>query len=133
MKRFILIMLLIAPAFAQNAQTEKSFPTDEEITLVLDQTDRAVQQYKPILDQEDALMGKMTKETAEGMARARQGIAALETTIKAFRSNPQGFNGPFGFAFYQWLDDAARNALECSAGASNLTLSQVLEGNKDKA
>jgi hypothetical protein len=35
-----------------------SVPTDDEINLVLTQTERAIQQYKPLIDQEDARMGK---------------------------------------------------------------------------
>ena len=36
----------------------KAFPTDDEINLVLTQTERAIQQYKPLIDQEEIQMGK---------------------------------------------------------------------------
>jgi len=133
--RFVVLLgiLTIGSAGSVCAQTEKTFPTDEEITLLLTQTERAVQQYKPLIDEEDALMGKEAAEAADGMARARALIAALETTLKALKTKPQAFNGLSGFAFFEWLDDGSRNALECSAAASGLTTSAVIDGNKNKA
>jgi hypothetical protein len=29
---------------------------------------------------------------------------------KGFGKNPQAFNGPLGFSFFEWLDDASRSA-----------------------
>jgi hypothetical protein len=90
-----------------------NFRTDDEIRLVLTQADRAIAQYKPLLDQEQQVLGK---EGAAAVAKNREVLAGLELAIKGFKKNPQAFNGPLGFAFFEWLDDASRNAVLCSSG-----------------
>ena len=69
----------------------------------------------------------------DAVARDHQVVTALETAVKAFKGNPQGFNGPLGFAFFEWLDDASRNALLCGSGASAQGALQMMAGDKDKA
>jgi hypothetical protein len=113
--RFCALVLLAAGfVAAANAQTDKPFPTDDEINLLLTQTERAIQQYKPLIDQEEIQMGK---SYAEAAAKDRQVVNGLETAVRAFKSNPQAFNGSLGFIFFGWLDDADRNALLCASGA----------------
>jgi hypothetical protein len=124
------IVLSVGFVIMASAQTEKTFPTDTEVNLVLTQAERAIQQYKPLIDQEAAQMGKSGGDT---IARDRQVVSGLEMAIKAFKDKPQGFNGPLGFAFFEWLDDASRNAALCAGGASNQAMAQMLAGNKDKA
>lgn len=109
-----IVFLTIAFTVAASAQTNKTFPTDDEINLVLNQTERAMQQYKPLIDQEEIQMGTGYKEAA---ANDRRVVGALEMAVRAFKGKPQGFNGPLGFTFFEWLDDAGRNALLCSGGA----------------
>jgi len=53
---------LTSPAFAQKRDT--NFPTDDEIRLVLTQTERAVNEYRPLLDRWEKMLGK---EGAEGV------------------------------------------------------------------
>ena len=112
------------------AQTEKTFPTDTEINLVLTQTERAIQQYSPLIDQEEVQLGKSGADT---IAHDRQVVSGLEMAVKAFKGKPQGFNGLLGFAFFEWLDDASRNAALCAAGSANQAMSQLLAGNTDRA
>ena len=117
-------------AVVANAQTEKTFPTDAEINLVLTQTDRAIQQYKPLIDLEAVQMGKGGADT---IAHDREVVSGLEMAIKAFKGKPQGFDGPLGFTFFEWLDDADRNAALCAGGSSLGAMSEMMAGNKDKA
>ncbi len=74
-----------------------AFPSDEEIRLVITQAERAVDQYKPLLDQEQQMLGK---EGAEAVTKDREVVAGLELAIKGFGKNPQAFNGPLGFDFF---------------------------------
>ena len=69
---------------------------------------------------------------ADTIAHDRQVVSGLEMAIKAFRAKPQGFNRPLGFAFFEWLDDASRNAALCAGGPSNQAMAELLAGNKDK-
>lgn len=97
-------VLVLTGFAAASAQTEKTFPTEAEIGLVLTQTDRAVRLYKPLIDQEEILMGT---SGADAIAHDRQVVSGLEMAVRAFKGKPQGFNGPLGFAFFEWLDDAS--------------------------
>ena len=120
-----LVVLTVGCVMVSNAQIDKPFPTDDEINLLLTQTERAIQQYKPLIDQEETQMGK---SYSEAVVKDRQVISGLETAVKAFKSKPQAFNGPLGFVFFGWLDDADRNALLCASAAS---LQAAQAGNAD--
>src|SRR5258708_187637 len=76
-------------SYAQNR--EGDFPTDVEIKLVLTQADRAVQEYKPLLDMEEKMYGKKGEAA---VAKDREVVRGIEIALKAFGKNPQGFNGP---------------------------------------
>jgi hypothetical protein len=54
-------LVLSCLSFVCNAQ-ETNFPTNDEINLLLTQTERAVGQYKPLLNQEESLFGEKGKE-----------------------------------------------------------------------
>ena len=109
---------------------EPHFPTDDEINLLLTQTERAVGQYKPLLDQEKSLFGE---KGIEAVAKDWEVVHGLETAIKGFRKNPQAFNSKLGFAFFEWIDDADRNTLLCASGASTEAVTLMLDGKTDKA
>lgn len=128
MFRFASVLLTIG--FAANAQTENNFPTDDEITLVLTQTERAIQQYKPLIDQEEA---QLDKGATDAVAHDRDVVNSLEMAVKAFKGKPQVFNGQLGFLFFEWLDDADRNAVLCGSGASAQAALQMMAGNKNRA
>ncbi len=123
-----LVILTVGFALVANAQNEKTFPTDAEINLVLTQTERAMQQYKPLIDMEAVHLGQ---DGADTIAHDRQVVGGLEMAVKAFKGKPQGFNGPLGFAFFEWLDDASRNAALCAGGSSNQAMSEMMAANKD--
>jgi hypothetical protein len=112
------------------SKNDLNFPTDDEIKLVLTQADRAIGQYKPLLDQEANMLAK---EGAEAVAKDREVVAGIEMAIKGFGKNPQAFNGPLGFSFFEWLDDASRNAVLCSANATGKAFESLLDGNKEQA
>jgi hypothetical protein len=127
---FLLFSALSLNVNGKSKDKDVNFPTDEEIRLVLTQADRAIDQYKPLLDQEEQMGGK---EGAEAVAKDRGVVVSLELAIKGFGTNPQAFNGPLGFAFFEWLDDASRNAVLCATNASTKAFGSLLNGNKDEA
>ena len=129
--RYVCTVLLLVTSFSvAGAQDKASFPTNDEVSLRLTQAERAVRQYKPLIDEHERLIGKTAHEAA---VKDRQVISALEMGIKTFRQNPQGFNGPLGFAFFEWIDDADRNALLCASGAMNEAAGHLLTGNTEQA
>jgi hypothetical protein len=125
-----LAFLIVGFAVVARGQDQKTFPTDDEINLLLTQSERALQQYKSIIDQEELEMGK---RYAEAVAKDRQVANNLELALKALKSNPQGFNGLPGFGVVLWLDDATRNALLCANGAVNESGLNFMAGDTKKA
>ena len=132
MKHFLVLAVLLLAAFVptSHAQGKTTFPTDEEIRLLLTQTERAMQQYKPLIDQEELQLGK---GGAEAVAKDRQVIQAVETGLRTLTKQPQGFNSPAGFAFFEWLDDATRNALLCSQTAMSQATMLMMDGHAHDA
>jgi len=51
-------------------------------------------------------VGQMGKSYTDAASNDRKVVSSLEMAVKAFKGKPQGFNGPLGFAFFEWLDDA---------------------------
>jgi hypothetical protein len=119
---------LTSAAFAQ--KRDRDFPTDDEIRLVLTQAERAVNEYKPQLDRWEKMLGK---EGAEAVSKDREVLRGIDAGITGFRKNPQAFNSPLGFAFFEWLDDACRNALLSSLSASNTAAVELIDGDTQKA
>jgi hypothetical protein len=127
---FILCAVTSARAQKHDAKYDTNFPTDDEIRLVLTQAERAIGEYKPLLDMEQKMLGKAG---AEAVAKDRETVHGIDVAIIAFKKNPQGFNGPLGFTFFEWLDDACRNALLSSESAMNSATEGLMDGDKHKA
>ena len=74
--------MIVLAAFVPVGRTQDktTFPTDDEIELLLTQADRAVQQYKPLVNEEELQLGK---RGAEAAAKDRQVIQAVETAVEA--------------------------------------------------
>jgi hypothetical protein len=127
----ILVLLLVGLATIGQAQ-EAVFPTNDEIQLVLTQADRAMQQYKLLIDQEELHFGKSSAEI-EAVAKDREVVRAIEMAVQVLKKNPQGFNSAGGFALFEWLDDASRNAMVCSSSFSVQATTTLMNGEISKA
>ncbi len=127
---FILCAGTSAHAQKHDTKYDTNFPTDDEIRLVLTQAERAIGEYKPLLDMQEKMFGKAG---ADAVAKDRQTVHGIDVAIAAFGKNPQAFNGPMGFAFFEWLDDACRNALLSSESAMNSATEGLVDGDKQKA
>jgi hypothetical protein len=121
----LLVILILGFVLFCPAQDKTTFPTDDEIQLLLTQSDRAMQQYKPLIDEEEHQLGK---SGADAIAKDRQVVHGVEIAVEAFKKQPQGFNSPLGFAFFEWLDDASRNALLCSQTAMSQSTTLMTDG-----
>jgi hypothetical protein len=123
------LLFTFALALPGQAQDNKTFPTNNEIQLLLTQTDRAIQQYIPVIDGEL----RISNGGAEAAATDRKIVHALETAVKALKIHPQMFNGAAGFAFFEWLDDASRNAALCASAANTESAKYLMAGDASKA
>jgi hypothetical protein len=121
------VLTAVGLAVVAQAQPGKLIPEETEITLMITRTEQAIQQYKPLLDQEETQLG------ADAVANDRKIEASLEVAVENLKSDPLEFNGPAGFALFQWLEDASRNAALCASSAFMQAESQIKKGNTTRA
>ena len=124
-------VLTLGFAVVTSAQTDKAFPTDEEIGLLLTQADRTIQQYSPLVNEQEVQMGK---SAAIDIAKERQ-------VRKRIRN---GYRQPENSASKDSMDRlaslfpvAARrgtgNLLQCGSAASAASTGYMIAGDRDKA
>jgi hypothetical protein len=115
---FVAVLLLLSCATVGQAQdTDKPFPSNDEIDLLLTQADRAMEQYKAAVNLEEKEMEK-TSEEAEAVAKDRDVYAGWQVMSKGMKVKPHAFNSRFGVEIVLLLDDASRNAVVCSSQAA---------------
>jgi hypothetical protein len=124
------LIFMVQFAIAANAQSEKVFPTDEEITLLLAQADRTIERYKPLLDEQETQIGK---SVTDDIAKDRESLSTLEMVMKNLKNRRSAFNGLQGFTFLESLHGAERNLLRCVSSASSASTGYMIAGNRDKA
>src|SRR5260221_5349230 len=125
-----LVALTLGFAIVTAAQTERAFPTNEEIGLLLTQADRGVEGYKTLLDEQETQIGK---SVANDIAKDREALSALELVFKGLKNRRQAFNGTQGLIFMQSLHDVDRSLLRCVNTASSDSSGYLIAGNRDKA
>ena len=123
----VLILCCLNVAYSQD---EPAFPTTDEIKLLITQIDRAMKSYKPSVDEEEIRLGKAG---IEAVAKDRQVVHAVEIAIQALQKRPEGFNSAAGFALFEWLDDASRNALLCATTSFTQGTTLIMAGEINKA
>jgi hypothetical protein len=109
-----------------SAQTNKTFPSDDEITLVVTQTERALSDYEASVNREEKLMG-----TTADVDNDKRVIHGLTVMSKGIGAQPQRFNSPFGFEFVLLLDDASRNAALCNTYAIQKGINATVTGDSN--
>ena len=75
------LLLILAVTLPNHAQDNKTFPTNDEINLAVTQIDRAIRQYKPLIDQESTLMGKAGLEAAAKDGQVVQAKGGCEQAL----------------------------------------------------
>jgi len=99
---------------AQKEQKEEhSFPTQDQIQLLLTQSGRAFDIYELAIEQETQAGGKI----AQAVAKDREVLTAARDLLARLKKAPDSFNGPAGFLLVGNLDDASRNMSVCMGQA----------------
>ncbi len=124
------ILFALAPVIGGHAQDSKPFPTDDEVTLLVTQADRAIQQYKRVLAEEKRLMGKTPAAVA---AVDEELFLTWNMVYAALKAQPQKFNGLPGYAVLLRLNYAGKNALLCASQALSASTVFIMGDNTDKA
>jgi hypothetical protein len=72
-RRRISVLLFLVSIFCVGLRAqdkEPNFPTDDEIQLLMTQTERAIGQYKLLLAQEEQMLGKKSAEAVLRIVRS---------------------------------------------------------------
>jgi hypothetical protein len=116
---------------AQQKEAKLDFPSDEEIKLVVKQSERAFQQYAQSVELEAMLPS--SKENGSGVATDKQVVAAAKELVDTLKQDPGAFHGLLGFTLQTMLDDASRNAALCGGSGMSELAMQITSNKVDKA
>jgi hypothetical protein len=113
--RFCFVMVLLSTQLVspQEQKEAHTFPTKDQIQLLLTQSDRAFDEYEQTLTQEAAAGGDLGKSAIKDkklLVNARELLGRL-------KRSPDLFNSPGGFILVGDLDDASRNMSLCMGQA----------------
>jgi hypothetical protein len=124
--RFCLVMILLSTQFANSQQKdEHTFPTKDQIQLLLTQSERAFDVYEQTVKQESDVGGNLAK-AVEGDLEV---LSGARTILDGLKKSPEGFNGPGGFLLVGGLDDASRNMSVCMGQAGLQASTEAMSGN----
>jgi hypothetical protein len=122
-KSLLVILFLLYP-FSLSAQTAPEFPTDTEISTVMQQANLAMKQYQLTMSDETALLGKDTDQQ-ENERRAQE---TWQFLVSVMKTKPDNFNSGAGFMVVDQLNTAYQNALACEVNAlTNLGAAVLLK------
>lgn len=122
---FALCFVIKSVCCAQETKPEKTFPTKEEIDLVVTQAERAFEQYKQSVDSEAGLPSAMKDNS--GVEKDKQIVETAGQLISGLRKNPDVFYGLGGLLLLTTLDDASRNAALCGTSGMGDIGSELLQ------
>jgi hypothetical protein len=118
MRRRLVVLSLCCtiaiPLLAQQTQDDEkpNFPTDDEVRLVTEQSDRAFSIYERSLDLEAELPS--VKSGKIFMEKDRQVLEQGKLIVAKLKTDSKSFHGLLVLILLVTLDDASRNAALCS-------------------
>jgi hypothetical protein len=121
---FGLSILCVSLRAQEQKKKEAEFPNNEEIRLVVIQSERAFEQYGITVTMEEQLPS--AKNNPSFVEKDRQVYDMASKLIAALKINPDAFHGPGGLLLLTSLDDASRNAALCSGTAYNDSMQTLM-------
>jgi hypothetical protein len=115
-KRPLLVLLLISP-LPPFAQSTPEFPTDNEITTLVQQANLAMKQYQTAMQEEATKVGK----DADSKDREKNASENWQLLVSAVKAKPDNFNSGVGFMVVDQLNNAYQDALACEVNALTTT------------
>jgi hypothetical protein len=97
------------------------FPTEDQISLLLTQSERASEAYERAVKTESLVLPK------QGADADAQVATQLRQIIAKLKGAPHFFSSPYGFMLIADLDDASRNMAVCMGQGWALALSSATE------
>lgn len=102
-------------------QSPAKFPTEDQISLLLTQSERGLDAYKRAVKMEAMVLPK------QGADADAQQATTLRQVVAELKGSPHMFNSPYGFLLIADLDDASRNMAVCMGQGWALALSSQTE------
>jgi hypothetical protein len=126
--RFCLVMLLLLStefASTQDKKEEHTFPTKDQIELLLTQSERAFDTYEETVAQEAAAGGNL----GTSALKDKELLVSSRELLGRLKKSPELFNSPGGFILVGDLDDASRNMSVCMGQAGMESGTEATAGN----
>jgi hypothetical protein len=110
LKRLLFLLTSLSPALY--AQTSPEFPTDSEITTMMQQANLAMKQHQ-IAMEDEAKIGK----DADAKEREKNAGENWQLLTSVVKTKPDNFNSGVGFMVVDQLNNAYQDALACEVNA----------------
>ena len=111
-KSLFLSLVLVSP-LSLFAQSAPEFPTDNEISTLMQQANLAMKQYQSAMLDETAKVGK----DADAKQNEKGAFENWQFLLSVVKAKPDNFNSGVGFFVVDQLNTAYQNALACNANA----------------
>jgi len=127
MRFCLVLLLLLSTEFAspQDKKEEHTFPTKDQIELLLTQSERAFDTYEETVAQEAAAGGNL----ATSALKDTELLVSSRELLGRLKKSPELFNSPGGFILVGNLDDASRNMSVCMGQAGLASGTEATAGN----
>lgn len=107
-KSLFLALALVSP-LSLFAQSTREFPTDNEITTLMQQANLAMKQYQVAMQDETSKVGK----DADAKEREKNAAENWQLLTSVVKTKPDNFNSGVGFMVVDQLNNAYQDALIC--------------------
>jgi len=129
-----LVLVFLRSAVAQDKlyalhaqQGPDEFPSEQQINLLITQSERAFDSYENTLQLEAQLVGG-----PESVTKDREVLTSARKVLATLKAEPsKWFNSPMGFLLVTNLDDASRNMALCAGQGGMQSATAVLDRKAD--
>jgi hypothetical protein len=128
---FFVCVTAVISAGQEQQRSEPQLPTNEEIKLVVEQSETAFALYKQSVEREAELPSMKQDKTA--LEKDQNIVKLAQQITDGLKRNPGVFNGVGGLFLLTTLDDASRNAALCSGSGESDAVGAVVKEGKDSA
>ena len=107
-KTLLLILALVSP-LSLSAQSTPEFPTENEISTLMQQANLAMKQYQAAMLDEATKVGK----DADSKENEKNALENWQLLMSVVKTKPDNFNSGVGFMVVDQLNTAYQNTLAC--------------------
>jgi len=107
-----LILVLFSP-LSLSAQSTPEFPTDNEISTLMQQANLGMKRYQATMQEEATKVGK----DADSKQREKNATENWQYLMSVVNAKPDNFNSGVGFMVVDALNNAYQNSLLCEVNA----------------